>query len=251
MRVIVALERAVARIELNVQLAEHLIFKGGLVLLKSYRSGRFTRDVDALALSISKAELSSLLSLALEVDLDDGLWFGDIQTREIQEQGRYGAYRFDCAFQIGDVGDTKIRKLPRIHIDIGFSDRLADTPAKQNMPSLLMHETPVSWRIYPMEYVVAEKLEILIQRGSSNSRAKDVYDLAFLIPLCLDEKKLRDAIMKTFQNRDTSLPPSLVKAVEDLDVTVLKTAWPSVRVFDNKPEFDSVWAVLLSFLKKL
>lgn len=251
LRVIVALERAVARIERSEKLADHLIFKGGLVLLKSYHSGRYTRDVDALALSISKTELGNLVSKALEVDLEDGLWFGDVQVRELQEQGQYGAYRFDCAFQIGEVGSTKIGKLPRIHIDIAFSDRLTTDPGKENMPSLLPYETPVSWRIYPLEHIVAEKLETLIQRGSSNSRAKDVYDLAFLIPLCEDDKKLHDAILETFQNRGTSLPPSLTKAVENLDVKVFRTAWPSVRVFDYKPEFESVWQELVSKLTRL
>jgi len=37
-----------------------------------------------------------------EVDLNDGMWFGDIQVSDLEDQGRYGAYRFDCAFQIGE-----------------------------------------------------------------------------------------------------------------------------------------------------
>ncbi len=42
-RVIVALERAIARLTQNKELAEHLIFKGGFVLFKSYESERLTR----------------------------------------------------------------------------------------------------------------------------------------------------------------------------------------------------------------
>ena len=56
-RVIVALERAIARLTQNKDLDEHLIFKGGFVLLKSYQSERFTRDADALAVNISKQEM--------------------------------------------------------------------------------------------------------------------------------------------------------------------------------------------------
>lgn len=251
LRVIVALERAIARMERSELLAEHLIFKGGLILLKLYHSGRFTRDVDALALSISKTDLSNLVSMALKIDLEDGLWFGDVQVHDLQEQGQYGAYRFDCAFQIGEPDNSKIHKLPRIHIDIAFSDRLTSNPVKVDMPSLLPYETPVSWRVYPLEHIVAEKLETLIKRGSSNSRAKDVYDLAFLIPLCDDDMKLRHAILETFRNRGTSFPSTLVKAVESYDVTVFKTAWTSVRVFENKPEFESIWRKLVSKLTRL
>ena len=56
LRIIVALERAVARLQYDKILAQHLVFKGGFVLLKQYQSSRFTRDADALAVDISKEE---------------------------------------------------------------------------------------------------------------------------------------------------------------------------------------------------
>ena len=60
-RVIVALERAVARLQYHKELAEHLVFKGGFVLLKMFDSERFTRDADALAVSISKQKLKEMI----------------------------------------------------------------------------------------------------------------------------------------------------------------------------------------------
>lgn len=72
-RIIVALERAIARLLRSRDLDEHLIFKGGFVLLKSYESLRFTRDGDALAVSISKEQLKDLVCKALAFDLDDGM----------------------------------------------------------------------------------------------------------------------------------------------------------------------------------
>ena len=50
LRVILALERAVARIEAEPKLSKHLIFKGGFLLFKSVDTTRYTRDVDALVL---------------------------------------------------------------------------------------------------------------------------------------------------------------------------------------------------------
>lgn len=61
LRVIIALERAIARIELNKELAKHLIFKGGFVLLKIFDSQRFTRDADALAEAITQKKLKDLV----------------------------------------------------------------------------------------------------------------------------------------------------------------------------------------------
>jgi len=136
-RVIVALERAIARLEQMDEISGHLIFKGGFVLLKIFDGHRFTRDADALAVSIPKGMLEKLVPKALLTDLNDGMWYGDVQVLDLEEQGEYGAFRFDFAFQIGEPDHKKVHKLSRIHIDVGFSDRLPLKPSRISMPSLL------------------------------------------------------------------------------------------------------------------
>jgi predicted nucleotidyltransferase component of viral defense system len=250
-RVIIAIERAIARLLVSTDLAEHIVFKGGFVLLKSYESARFTRDADALAVAISKVNLSTLVRTALSVDLDDGFWFGDIQVQELTEQGEYGAYRFDCAFQVGEPDPKKLHKLSRIHIDVGFSDRLSSKPESQVMPSLLEHEDPVTWKIYSIEDIVAEKLQTLFHRGSANSRAKDVYDLVYLFPRANDRKILMMAIKRTFINRGTVMPESFVKQASEIDKTILSCGWAGVKILQDKSDFESTWRALLHHLKTL
>ena len=53
-RVILSLERIVARLSRDPELDNHLVYKGGFVLLKTVGSGRFTRDLDALGLEVEK-----------------------------------------------------------------------------------------------------------------------------------------------------------------------------------------------------
>lgn len=251
LRVIIALERAIARLERHKELAEHLVFKGGFVMFKVFDSVRFTRDGDALAVGIDKEKLKTLMSHALQEDIGDGMWFGDVRVVDLEEQGKYGSYRFDVAFQIGEPDVKKIQKLSRIHIDVGFSDRLPPRPFDSTMPSLLEHEPPITWKIYPVEYIYAEKLETLYARGSANSRAKDIYDLVYLIPACKDEKKLIAAIRQTFSNRATGLPASLVKRAEEFDKTIQKAAWPGVSVMAEKTDFEETWNDLLKHLASL
>lgn len=250
-RIIVALERAIARLSSLPELSEHLIFKGGFVLFKNYESSRFTRDADALAQSISKEKLSSFAKKALATDLEDGLWYGDIQVRDLNEQGEYGAFRFDCAFQIGSPDLKKIHKLSRIHIDVGFSDRLPQRLPYKTMNSLLNHEAPVSWKIYPVEYIVAEKLQTLFDRGSANSRAKDIYDLIYLLPLCKNKKALSGAIKTTFENRDTKIPDSFEAQANKFDRTILASSWPGVKILKEKMDFETAWKTLMGFLAEL
>jgi predicted nucleotidyltransferase component of viral defense system len=251
-RVIVALERAIARLEQMDKIAGHLIFKGGFVLLKIFEGNRFTRDADALAVSIPKEKLEKLVPKALLADLNDGMWYGDIQVLDIEEQSDYGAFRFDFAFQIGEPDHKKVHKLSRIHIDVGFSDRLPLKPSRISMPSLLKGDKPVTWLVYPKEFIAAEKLETLYSRGSASSRAKDVCDLNDLLPRCKNKHALMTAIDETFTNRGTPKPANWAKEARDLDKTILASAWPGVALqIDAPQDFNSAWDQLLKLLGEL
>src|SRR5215831_8141721 len=74
-RIILALERIVARLTNDPKLNRHLVYKGGFVLLKTLGSDRFTRDLDALGVGIEKSQAENLVPEALAVDLIDGFWF--------------------------------------------------------------------------------------------------------------------------------------------------------------------------------
>lgn len=253
LRIVVAIERAVARLESNPKLRDHLIFKGGFVLLKTIGSARFTRDLDALAYDINQDKVPNLAKSALEQDLKDELWFVDIQSESIPDQGEYGGLRLNCAFQIGNAPpDPKgFKKLSRLHIDIAFGDTIpskAITPSK--MPSLL-NEGPVSWRIYPLEFIFAEKLQTLIARGSANSRAKDVYDLVEIFPKCSNSTQLPSAVREVFRHRRTELPTDLADFVGRFDLAILKGAWGSVDVAKDLQSFEGYWRILLETLKDL
>ena len=246
LRIILALERVAARITNHSKLKDHLIFKGGFVMLKAYESGR-----DALGVGLDKKSVSDFVLDALKVDLDDGLWFGDIKVEDLEEQGEYGALRFNSAFQIGSPDFNKIDKLSRIHFDIGFGDQISKENLSISTKSVLSEQMAVlEWRVYPPEYILSEKLQTLVSRKSANSRAKDIYDLSLLFKMCKDDSKTLKAIKKTFQNRDTNLPSSFREFVKALDTTLLKSSWKSVML-QTDLDFDAVWSEFLEQLAHL
>jgi predicted nucleotidyltransferase component of viral defense system len=250
LRIVVALERLVARLENDFKLAKHLIFKGGFVLLKIIESNRFTRDLDALAFEISKKDIPELVKNAIYTDLGDGLWFGDLKIKELQGHSREGALRFDCAYQIGE-SVNRVHKLSRIHVDIGFGDAMDGDVAVRRMKSILPGEKPVSWHVYPPEYIISEKLQTLFHRGSLNSRAKDVYDLVLLIPKIKSMSKLKEAIRNTFEIRKTAIDPSFFQSATKFDLTTLSHAWRSIRFISDADSFENCWKELLGHLKDL
>jgi len=251
-RIIVALERAIARLEQHQQLRGHLVFKGGFVLLKTTDTTRFTKDVDALAISIRRENVPSLVQSALAEDLDDGLWYGPVEVKDLEEQGLYGAYRFILPFQIGTPPPKhKLKKLSRIHIDIGFSDKLPLKPKKENMISILPDLKPVSWAVYPHEYILAEKLETFVAKASANSRAKDIFDLNLLFVLCQNSTEIMKAIQKTFQHRKTELPASFYTFAKEINHIILKPAWTAVQLMEDDASFEDSWTQLLKQMKNL
>ena len=86
--------------------------------MRAYQSERFTRDLDALAADISKDELQYLVSEAIKQDLNDGLFYGDVEVEDLVDQGQYGGCRFKLPFQIGalPLDSHKMTKLSRIHL---------------------------------------------------------------------------------------------------------------------------------------
>lgn len=251
-RIVIALERAVARLEHHQHLREHLVFKGGFVLLKTTTTPRFTRDVDALAVAIHKADVPIFIQEALHNDLNDGLWYGPVEINNLEDQGLYGAYRLIVPFQIGDPPpDHKIKKLSRIHVDIGFSDTLPLKPKKERMISILPDVKPISWAVYPPEYILAEKLETFVARASTNSRAKDIFDLNLLFGLCQNSQRVIEAIQKTFQNRKTTPPASFVRFAKEINHSILKPAWAAVQLMEGSVSFDESWVQFLKNMKML
>lgn len=249
LRIVLGLERIVARLIHHNELERHLVYKCGFVLMKTLGSDRFTRDLDALGVGIDKDAVVKLVPLALEADIQDGFWFGDIQIKSLDDQGEYGALKFDCAFQIGDPQMDKLAKLSRIHFDVGFGDIIPTQLKNTSSDSLLKDESPISWNVYPPEFIFSEKLQTLVQRASSNSRAKDVYDLALLYEKCESKKSLNEAVTATFKSRQTEIPESFHDFANVLDLKQIAASWRSVRI-GQELDFETVWKRTLSMLKK-
>jgi hypothetical protein len=251
LRVVLALERVVARIEAHRVLREKLIFKGGFVLLKTFDSHRFTRDLDVLAADMPKQKLLSYVREALSVDLDDGVYFADSELQDLIDQGQYGGYRVRISFQIGPLPTHThtLKKLSRVHLDVGFGDVILGKPKRTKLAPAIEGEKPISWKIYPVESIYAEKLETLVSRGSTNSRAKDLFDLVILFEEVKTRARLSTAINQTFTNRKTELPASFSEFFKTLDLTILERSWGSVELSGGKMTFATCKRRLGTVLK--
>lgn len=245
-----AIERLVTRLQADTTLAKHLIFKGGFVLLKAYDSNRATIDLDASIQGVAIEDAESKAATVIMQDWQDGLWMGAIAAEDLRHQTEYAGRRLTIRFSFGKP-QTDASRLGKLILDIGVADKITPGPIHSKIQPLLGGE-PISWKIYPVETIAAEKLHALVAHGSQNSRVKDIYDLVLLIPKCRDRTILKKAIERTFEHRQTEIPPSFSGYWRTLDKTVLKRSSGAIHAANGSiPKFEELSAELDKLLREI
>jgi predicted nucleotidyltransferase component of viral defense system len=244
------IERLVARLISDKKLASHLVFKGGFVGLKIYESPRYTIDLDALLIKSNIDETLELVKQQAESDLSDGVWFRFESQVDLATQGEYGGIRHSYRAGIGDVLKN-LKKAQIIHFDLGIGDPITPGPQKKQTPSLLAGNDDISWSVYPIETICAEKLHALISHGDENSRSKDVHDLAVFLPK-VHGPTLKEALKRSFEFRSTELPASFYEEIKKLKTDRLERGWASaVDSIPNAMSFRTAFEKVVQLLGEL
>ena len=188
---------------------ETLVLKGAL-LLRAGASGltRSTRDIDFLDLGGMILEegghkkIREVIREAIDTEVEeDGMEYDPdtIKVEEIRPEARYGGVR--VSFR-GFLGTARVQ----MQMDVGFGDALSGDPVWIDYPELLDYGQP---RLlgYPLEAVVAEKFEAIVDLGMTNTRMKDFYDIWVLSRReTFEGPKIRNSFRATFEKRSTALP---------------------------------------------
>lgn len=244
------IERLVARLIADKHLASHLVFKGGFVGIKIYESPRYTVDLDALLVKANIDETLERVKKQAEVDLNDGVWFRFEDQIDLQTQGEYGGIRHSYRAGIGEVLKN-IKKAQVIHFDLGIGDPITPGPQKKQTPSLLSGHEEISWSVYPIETICAEKLHALISHGDLNSRSKDVHDLAVFLPK-VDGPTLKEALKKCFDFRSTDLPKSFHAEIKNINTDWLERGWASATdSIPNAMSFKTAFEKVVKLIDEL
>lgn len=241
------LERLVARLTADAELQKHLVFKGGFVGLKVYNSARYTIDVDALVVNADVESILERAKRSAETDWDDGVWFRFENQIDLATQGEYGGIRQTYRAGIGEVLKN-LNKAQAVHFDVGIGDPVTPRPKSIETNSLIIPDSNLSWLVYPVETIIAEKMHALISHGDINSRSKDVYDLAFLLPKA-DADILGQALKRCFEFRETNLPNSFATVLKSMDTKSLERGWISATASVlNKPKFRETFETIVRLI---
>jgi predicted nucleotidyltransferase component of viral defense system len=217
------IERLVVRLLSINSFKSAVVFKGGFVGMRAYDSPRYTVDLDALVQGVNLSRSHQIIINGVEMFSGDGVWFHFEKMLDLKTQGEYPGIRLSFRAGLGEKKKEDIIRAQIINFDMGVGDRV--TPVSVQTECLLT-KAEISWRVYPREVIVAEKLHSFFSRPLGNSRSKDLYDLFFHLPLC-NAKKLRSAVNETFAGCKTIVPDDIPRTFSELRVTTLQQGWAS------------------------
>lgn len=243
------LERLLYRLSVS-EYHDRFVLKGAL-LLSVWVGDRYrpTRDLDLLGYGDTGPEalISIFRAICGEAVVADGVTF-DVDRLEaelIREDAEYGGVRIRTTASIAGA------RIP-VQVDIGSGDAITPAPVDIEYPTLLEFPAP-HLRAYPVETIVAEKLEALVVLGMANSRLKDYYDL-FIISqtFMLEQQLLAQAVRKTFERRGTAVPENIPVGLTDDFAIAWQPRWQAFlrreRMMPVPGDLGTVIAGLRDFL---
>lgn len=196
LRMQVAFERFLARV---FQHQEAWVLKGGYALeVRLHERARSTVDLDLGA--TSQADFLTVLQGAVSVPMDDYFEF-TVRGQGANLRGPpEGGQRFHVEARLAG------RTFARFHVDLGLGDVLTSEPEWiEGQVDLDFAELPrTRLRVYPLATHFAEKVHAFTRPRETQTRVKDLVDLALLLTLGLpaDESTLT-AMHATFERYGT------------------------------------------------
>lgn len=246
-------ERVLKRIEKS-RYRDIFIIKGGLLIASLIGiESRTTMDMDVTikGMAVNKDSITSMMKEILKKDTDDGTTFSLKDISEIRENDDYEHYRISIMAHLGKINNP-------MKLDITTGDFI--TPKEQLYEYPLMFDSGyINIMAYPIETILAEKIETIIRRNIATTRMRDFYDVYVLYKLyqqTINFDLLKIAIQNTSSQRDSVMLIQESKEITD-DIKIdsqLKRNWVNY-INDNSYvgdiEFFEVIEILEEVLQKI
>ena len=218
------------------QYVENFVFKGGFLLSTTLGIDfRSTMDMDFLLtkLAMNKENIKKIFKEIAEIDVDDNITFKFVDINDIRQEDEYGGFNVSL---LGRLENVKVV----VSIDIATGDPITPSSVSYNYRCLFDNEILI-FAAYNFETIIAEKLQTILNRGVTNSRSKDFYDLYIIYKLRWNDinvSTLKEAFNNTCRYRNTifsSGHATEIKNQIENDLSMQKR-WES---FSKKNEFAS------------
>ena len=243
------MERFLERISLS-EYRDKFILKGGMLVAAMVGlDARSTMDLDATVkgANVNVEEIENLISAIVSVPIDDGVKFQLKSISEIMDEAEYPGIRVSMTTTFDGV-------VTPLKIDISTGDAITPREVRYSF-KLMLEDRSIDIWAYNLETVLAEKLETIITRTTTNTRMRDFYDIYILDQLhgnTLNRQTLYDALLATAKKRGTER--HLAEAMDVLNEVesspVMQKLWESYR---RKFSYaaDPEWNIIMRAVRSL
>ena len=195
------------------------ILKGGMLVAAFVGvEARATMDIDTTikGIPVTMVDMERTITEISNIDLDDNVKFRIKKVSEIMDEAEYSGMRFSMdAVLDGAVIPLKI--------DISTGDVITPREIAYSY-KLMFEDRTIPIMTYPIETVLAEKLETVISRSITNTRMRDFYDIhillksqninADILALALERTAKKRGNFSLLENAESVL--NIVKSDEDM-----------------------------------
>ena len=243
------MERFLERISLS-EYRDKFILKGGMLVAAMVGlDARSTMDLDATVkgANVNVEDIENLISAIVSVPIDDGVKFQLKSISEIMDEAEYPGIRVSMTTTFDGV-------VTPLKIDISTGDAITPREVRYSF-KLMLEDRSIDIWAYNLETVLAEKLETIITRTTTNTRMRDFYDIYILDQLhgnTLNRQTLYDALLATANKRGTER--HLTDAKDVLDEVesspVMQKLWESYRrKFSYAADLE--WSIIMGAVRSL
>ena len=195
------------------------ILKGGMLVAAFVGvEVRATMDIDTTikGIPVTMVDMERTITEISNIDLEDNVKFRIKKVSEIMDEAEYSGIRFSIdALLDGAVIPLKI--------DISTGDVITPREIAYSY-KLMFEDRTIPIMTYPIETVLAEKLETVISRSITNTRMRDFYDIhillksqnidADILALALERTAKKRGNFNLLENAESVL--KVVKSDEDM-----------------------------------
>ena len=243
------MERFLERISLS-EYRDKFILKGGMLVAAMVGlDARSTMDIDATVkgATVGIEEVENMIASIISVPVDDGVEFRVKRISEIMDEAEYPGIRVSMETEFDGV-------ITPLKIDISTGDAITPHEVRYSFKLMLEDRSIEIWA-YNLETVLAEKLETVVSRATTNTRMRDFYDIYILDQLhgnTLNRQTLYDALLATAKKRGTER--HLAEAVDVLNEVesspVMQKLWESYRrKFSYAADLE--WNIIMRAVRSL
>ncbi len=178
------------------------ILKGGMLIASIIGEGlRTTRDIDVTLknIKLDKRGISTIFEKIIEIDLNDKLDFTMISVEDIHEEFEYPGVRVTFEVRMEEIRDS-------FKVDMTTGDAITPKEIEYGYAKIL-EDKQIFIFCYPVERILAEKIESIISKNLICTRMRDFYDVYMIEKLYskkLKKEILKEAFVNTIEKRNST-----------------------------------------------